>query len=109
MILFGRKDKVIGTRELPSEVCEECGKRGGIVSVFQIYYHIATLPFIPLSRRTASQCYSCRKVKLEKNFSEQQKSVSDLMKKDYKTPYWTFAGAGLIMLYIIINFVLKTV
>jgi len=107
MILFGRKDKVIGTREIPSEVCEECGKRGGVVSVFQIYYHIATIPFIPLSRRTASQCYSCRKVKLEKNFSEQQKSVSDLLKKEFKTPLWTLVGAGLIFTYILITLILK--
>lgn len=109
MILFGRKDKVLGTREIPSEVCDHCGRRGGVVSIFQIYYHIATLPFIPLSRRTASQCYSCRKVKLEKNFSEQQKSVSSLLKKEFKTPYWTFTGAGLIMIYIIINVALKII
>lgn len=109
MILFGRKDKVMRTREIPSEVCDHCGKKGGVVSIFQIYYHIAKIPFIPLSRRTASQCYSCRKVKLEKNFSDQQKSVSDLLKKEFKTPFWTFTGAGLIMLYIVINLVLKTI
>ena len=31
MILFGRKDKHIGTKELPNEVCIECGKKGGVV------------------------------------------------------------------------------
>ena len=70
MILFGRQDKVLATREIPSEVCEHCGKRGGVVSIFQIYYHVLKVPFVPLARRTASQCYHCRKVKLQKNFSE---------------------------------------
>lgn len=107
MILFGRKDKVLATREIPSEVCEECGKRGGVVSIFQIYYHVAKIPFVPLARRTASQCYSCRKVKLQKNFSDQQKEVADLLKNEAKTPLWTMIGASLILLYIIINFVLK--
>ena len=49
MILFGRKDKHIGTREIPSEVCSECGKRGGVVSIFQIFFHIALIPVIPIS------------------------------------------------------------
>lgn len=109
MILFGRRDKVLATREIPSEVCDECGKRGGIVSIFQIYYHIAKVPFIPLARRTASQCYSCRHVKVQKNFSEQQQEVAALLKKEAKTPLWTMIGAGLIFIYVIISLILKAV
>ena len=107
MILFGRKDKVLETREILGEVCDHCGKKGGVVSIFQIYYHIGLIPFIPLSRRTASQCYTCRKVKVEKNFSNQQREVAQLLKKEAKTPFWTLTGASLICLYIVINFLLK--
>lgn len=107
MILFGRKDKVLATLEIPSEVCNECGKRGGVVSIFQIYYHIVGIPIIPLARRMASQCYSCRKVNVQKNFSAQQNEVAALLKKEAKTPLWTMIGAGLIFTYIVISFLIK--
>ena len=107
MILFGRKDKVLKTLELPNEVCEHCSKKGGIVSIFQIYYHVGLIPIMPLSRRAASQCYSCRKVKLEKNFSVTQKEGALSLKKEAKTPFWTLTGASLILIYIVINLLLK--
>lgn len=107
MILFGRKDKLLATREIPSEVCEECGKRGGIVSVFQLYYHILLVPMIPLTRKAASQCYSCRKVKVQKYFSPQQKEVTDLLKKEAKTPLWTLIGVSIIFLGVMLSLVLR--
>ena len=69
MILFGRKDKLLLTQELPDELCESCGKKGGVVSIFQIYYHIIKIPLIPLSKKAASQCYSCRKVKVKRDLT----------------------------------------
>ena len=109
MILFGRKDKLLATREIPQELCESCGERGGIVSVFQIYYHVAKIPFFPLSRRAASQCYSCRKVKVKKDFSNQQIMVSELLKKETKTPFWTMIGSGLILIYLVLNYLIKLI
>ena len=109
MILFGRKDKHIGTREIPNEVCVECGKKGGIVSLFQIFFHIALIPVIPISRKIASQCYSCRAVKVEKQFSEQQIEASILLKKEYKTPLWTLIGASIIFILLLFKLILKWV
>ncbi len=109
MILFGRKDKLLTTREIPEEFCESCGKKGGVVSIFQIYYHVAKIPLFPLSRRAASQCYSCRKVKLKKDFSEQQKAVESLLKKETKTPWWTMIGSWLLLAYLVINYLVKMV
>tara|TARA_Y100000739_G_C20211203_1_gene285604 strand:+ start:24 stop:353 length:330 start_codon:yes stop_codon:yes gene_type:complete len=109
MILFGRKDKLLGTREIPDELCESCGEKGGVVSIFQIYYHIAKIPFFPLARRAASQCYSCRKVKVKRNFSDQQKSVAELLKKEFKTPLWTMIGLCLILIFSLLNYLIKLV
>lgn len=103
MILFGRKDKLLATREISEEFCKSCGKRGGVVSVFQIYYHIAKIPFFPLSKKAASQCYSCRKVNVKRDFSEEQNRIAKLLKKESKTPLWTMTGAGLILAYLIIS------
>lgn len=109
MILFGRKDKHIGTKELPNEVCIECGKKGGVVSLFQIFFHVALIPIIPISRKIASQCYSCRAVKVEKQFSEHQKEVSILLKKEFKTPWWTLIGASIIFILLFFKLILKWV
>ena len=103
MILFGRKDKLLATREISEELCESCGERGGVVSVFQIYYHVAKIPFFPLSKKAASQCYACRKVKVKRNFSDEQKRIALLLKKESKTPLWTMTGTALILIYIIIS------
>ena len=103
MILFGRKDKLLITREISGELCEGCGEKGGVVSVFQIYYHILKIPLIPLSKKAASQCYSCRKVKVKRNFSDEQKRVATLLKKEAKTPLWTFTGALIILICMIIS------
>ena len=109
MILFGRKDKLLATREIPNELCESCGEKGGIVSLFQIYYHVAKIPFFPLSRRAASQCYSCRKVKVKKDFSDQQKVVEGLLRKESKTPLWTMVGVSLILIYLVVNYLIKLI
>lgn len=103
MILFGRKDKLLATREISNEFCEDCGKKGGVVSIFQIYYHVIKIPLMPLSKKAASQCYSCRKVKVKRDFSDEQKRVAALLKKESKTPLWTMIGAGIILIYMVIS------
>ena len=109
MILFGRKDSLLITEKIPDELCDNCNKRGGVVSIFQIYYHIVKIPLIPLSKKAASQCYSCRQVKVKRNFSDEQKRVAEILKKKSKTPLWTMLGAGLILIYIIISKVIDMV
>lgn len=107
MILFGRKDKLLGTREIPSEVCETCQKRGGIVSIFQIYFHILRIPVFPTSRKVASQCYNCREVKTEKGFSNQQKEIGKILFKEYKTPFWSMSGAVILFALLVIKYIFK--
>jgi len=109
MILFGRKDKLLATREITDELCDSCGNKGGVVSIFQIYYHVAKIPLFPLSRRVASQCYSCRKVKIKKDFSDQQKMVAELLRQESKTPFWTLIGAVLILFFLLVNYLVKLI
>jgi len=107
MILFGKKDKHIVTEQLPKEVCEDCGKRGGVVSLFQIYFHILMLPIIPVSRKTASQCLKCRKIKVEQYFSETQLNVANELKGTYKTPLWSMIGGGALFVFLVVKLILK--
>lgn len=107
MILFGKKDKHLATEQLPKEVCEACGKRGGVVSIFQIYFHVLLLPVIPVSRKTASQCLKCNKIKVEEFFSETQLEVSNRLKANHKTPLWALVGAAVLFLFLLGKLLLK--
>lgn len=107
MILFGRKDKHLATEKLPKEVCPECKKPGGVISLFQIYFHVALLPMIAINRKAASQCLSCRDVKTIKDFSESQLEVANAMKAKHKTPYWTMIGGAIMLVLLIVKLVLK--
>lgn len=107
MILFGRKDKHLVTEKLPAEVCPNCKKPGGVLSMFIIYFHIALLPIIPISRKIASQCLSCRDVKILKDFSETQTALATAMRKKYKTPYWTMIGGAILLILLIVKLILK--
>lgn len=107
MILFGKKDKHIATEELPNEVCDKCRKRGGVISLFQIYFHVLLIPIIPVSRKTASQCLNCREIKTEKFFSENQIKVSAKLKSENKTKLWSMIGGLVLFIYLIFKLILK--
>ena len=107
MILFGKKDKHIATEQLPKEVCDKCRKRGGVVSIFQIYFHILLLPIIPVSRKTASQCLKCREIKTEKFFSETQIEVSNKLRSENKTQLWSMIGGGVLFIFLVVKLILK--
>lgn len=107
MILFGRKDKYIATKTNPKEVCSECNKKGGVVSLFQIYFHIFLLPIIPISRKAASQCLNCKHIKTQRFFNEEQLKDAEQLKEDNKTPLWTMIGGAILLVLLIIKLVLK--
>lgn len=107
MILFGKKDKHITTEKLPKEVCDKCGKRGGVLSLFQIYFHILLIPIIPVSRKTASQCLSCREIKTEKFFSDAQSEVSTKLKLENKTKLWSMMGGLVLFVFLAYKLILK--
>lgn len=109
MILFGRKDKLLGTYEIPNEVCRECNKRGGIVSIFQIYFHILRIPVFPTSRKVASQCYHCRHVDVKKNFSHQQLEKANELSTAFKTPFWTMTGVLIMFILLVGKIVYKLI
>ncbi|MFT6716978.1 MAG: phage FluMu protein Com [Saprospiraceae bacterium] len=103
MILFGRKANHLGLTTTKNIACKKCGKKDLVVSVFQKYFHMFWLPMFPIKKDCASQCLQCQKVLTEKRFSSSLKDIALQLKKNHKTPIWTFSGILLGLLILLIK------
>ena len=103
MILFGRKAHHVALIEVKSEKCTECGSKDLIISLFQRYFHFFLLPMFPLKKEAASQCLKCRDVKVEKKFSDNYKDLAKELKKKNSTPFWSFLGLTLLLLFVLLK------
>ncbi len=103
MILFGRKAHHLALTTTKSIKCEKCKKNDLVISVFQKYFHILWLPMFPIKKECASQCLACQNVMVEKRFSEKAKAVAKKMKKENHTPFWTFTGFFIGLLFLLLK------
>ena len=103
MILFGRKAHHLALTTSQKIKCENCGKKDLAISVFQKYFHIVWLPMFPVKKECASQCLQCQHVLVEKKFASKAKKLAVKLKKDNKTPFWSFAGFFLGLLILLIK------
>lgn len=101
MILFGRKGVHLGLTETDIK-CEKCGNSKTVLSIFQSYFHIFLLPIVPVNKTAAAQCLKCRNVIYKKRLNAHYLEIFKLLKKQYKTPIWTFLGAFFIILIYLI-------
>lgn len=102
MILFGRKGTHLGLTET-NIACEKCGNKTTVLSIFQSYFHIFLIPILPVNKTAAAQCVQCRNVIYKKRLSSEYLNIFKSLKKQYKTPLWTFSGAFFIILIYIIS------
>jgi len=102
MILFGRKAHHLGLTASKEIKCEKCSKKDLAISIFQKYFHILWLPMFPVKKECASQCLQCKNVLVERKFSTEAITLASQLRKEYKTPFWTFSGIflGLVILLI---------
>ena len=107
MILFGRKDKHLGLEKLEGQVCEKCGRKGVVVSLFLNYFHLLWLPCAPISRRAASQCLHCGHIEVDKKFDEVRSESMQRLKKQHLTPWWSFVGAFVLLLAVGLKLTLR--
>jgi predicted nucleic-acid-binding Zn-ribbon protein len=105
MILFGRKGTHLGLKETKF-ACEKCGNTSTVLSIFQSYFHIFLIPILPINKTAAAQCVKCRNVIYKKRLSIEYLNIFNALKKQYKTPIWTFSGALLILLIYLLNILL---
>ena len=107
MILFGRKGTHLGLTETHI-ACEKCGNKTTVLSIFQSYFHILFIPIVPINKTAAAQCTKCRNVIYKKRLSTEYLNIFNSLKKQYKTPFWTFSGVLFILIiYLITLLVLK--
>lgn len=100
MIVYGTGAKRIDTFEIP-DPCPNCGAEGEQNMVlFQRYFHIFWIPFIPIGKMAVSHCEQCRR-ELELNeMPEGQRQTFQEIKATVRTPPVTYAGIGVVLVII---------
>jgi hypothetical protein len=106
MIIYGTKATLIG-KETQFEKCTNCGAQNSVeLHMFQRYAHIFWIPFFPIGKTGVSQCGQCKQVlKLKEMPDNSLRDAYNRLKKDSKTPVWTFSGLALIAVIIAIGIV----
>lgn len=105
MIVYGTRNKQLATEHL-TEKCTHCGTQNSVeMHVFQKYAHIFWIPFFPMRKTGISQCNHCKQVLQLKEMPPSLKASYETVKAQTKTPLWTFAGAGLFAVLIVIGII----
>lgn len=97
MIVYGTGAKRIDTFEIP-DPCPNCGVEGEQTMVlFQRYFHIFWIPFIPISKTAVSHCEQCRRELELNDMPEYQRQTFQEIKATVRTPLVTYAGVGVVL------------
>jgi hypothetical protein len=107
MIIYGSRSTHISTNPIFSK-CQNCGTTNNIsLSIYQKYAHIFWIPFFPLGKETISQCEHCKNALRENEMPSEMKTEVWNLKKQAKTPIWTFALlgwlAGVILFSVVVG------
>ncbi len=99
MIIYGVRNKSV-LREDIIDNCENCGNNGFMeMHIFQSYFHVFWIPFVPVNKFGVTQCNHCKQVLKNKEMPQKLKATYNGYKPNAKTPWWMFIGlAGLILL-----------
>jgi len=102
MIIYGTKTTQLA-KETLVEKCTSCGTMNSVdLIVFQKYAHIFWIPFFPTGKTGVSQCQHCKKVLKLKEMPEVMRIYYDNLKRQSKTPVWTFSGLGLVAALVLV-------
>ncbi len=102
MIIYGKKSTQL-VKEHLTDKCSNCGTQNSIdLYLFQNYAHVFWIPFFATGKSAVSECSHCKQVLKQKEMPvDLLEQVRDL-KRQYKTPVWTFSGLGLFALLIVV-------
>jgi hypothetical protein len=97
MIIYGRKTALLVRRAIQDE-CSDCGAENSIdLSLYQKYRYFLGIPLSPAGKMPMTECANCRKVLEKCEFSPSLLQHYQTIKKETKTPAWTFFGSALFV------------
>lgn len=100
MPLYGNKSKVIALAHIDEE-CSYCGKHDVVtLFLYQTYFRIYWIPFIPLAKTGVSQCSHCKQLLYPKEMPPFLESTYRRMKSENRPPLWMFSGLFLLIVLI---------
>lgn len=102
MLITGYKNTHLVT-ELINEKCKSCGKTNTTyMSVYQNYFHVFWIPFVPTKKTAVTQCEHCKLLLEKKEFTPDLNSVYEALKSRFRMPGWTFSGLFITFCLIIL-------
>ena len=101
MIIYGTGSKDLGTRKLQGTRCPNCEANEVYIQAVSRYFDVFWIPIFPFSKKYFSICGNCQQVLKKKEMPQQIKDKLEIEKHHFKTPFYLFAGTGLIALLAI--------
>jgi len=100
MIVYGIGNKLLKEAPIENFSCTNCKHPSSVISIYQRYFDLFWIPTFPLGKKIVLVCPNCEHVVEEKEFPEEFKKSSKLLKSSLPTPKYMFTGLILIMLFM---------
>lgn len=96
MIIYGSKTTLL-VKKTVSDECSDCGAENSMdLTLYQRYTYFLGIPLVPTSKMPMTECTNCRKVLEQSEFPPSILYQSEMIKKEIRTPVWTFFGLALL-------------
>ncbi|MES2487374.1 MAG: hypothetical protein V4581_15690 [Bacteroidota bacterium] len=100
MIIYGTGGRRIAQHTI-KPVCTACEAQNSLqMHIYQRYGHVFWIPFVPSGKTAATQCNRCHAVLQQAYFPDTYMTEYLRLKKESKTPWWAYAGLGLLVIAI---------
>lgn len=107
MTIYGNKAAKLRVEPIANR-CDNCNTVHTMdMHVFQKYKSVLGVPFFPVSKTGVALCAHCRKRLRQKDMPVTLLKSYNQVKSHTQIPLWTWTGAALILLSIIIFIVLR--
>lgn len=101
MIIYGVREKFFKAFEVSQEKCGNCGNDQSVLYLFCKYVHIYWIPVFPFKKVARLECQHCKAVKDEAEMTDQEKVLTENLKRSSKYPKKYFALTIIIILLFV--------
>jgi hypothetical protein len=110
MIIYGSRAAHLKSAQSKTAVCPGCNTKGSLVfSVYSRHAHIYWIPLFPFGKTGGVECRLCTYSAVGKQMPHDIKKEYDYLKYQTRTPFWQFAGLGILLVILSwIVFIIQT-
>lgn len=101
IFIRGTNAKLI-SKETIVHSCSQCGTQyNTCLIIYQVYYHVFWIPFFPKEKTGVAHCLHCNHIIQKEDFTKDLSISYESLKRESKTPIWTFVGVAILIAFII--------